>query len=68
MAGFASHGTPAYSWWGSFLHSFVVPNAGTIGADGIIAAYRQRHPHLFSTHLHLSHKLGVTGTAAHHAA
>ena len=31
VAGFASHGTPAYSWWGSFMHSFVVPNAGWIG-------------------------------------
>jgi thiosulfate dehydrogenase [quinone] large subunit len=31
VAGFAAHGVPAYSWWGSFLHSFVVPNAGTIG-------------------------------------
>ncbi|HQT99241.1 MAG TPA: DoxX family protein [Acidimicrobiales bacterium] len=31
VAGFASHGVPAYSWWGSFLRSFVVPNAGWIG-------------------------------------
>jgi thiosulfate dehydrogenase [quinone] large subunit len=31
VAGFAAHGTPAYTWWGSFLHSFVVPNAGWIG-------------------------------------
>ena len=31
VAGFASHGAAAYSWWGSFLHSFVVPNAGWIG-------------------------------------
>jgi thiosulfate dehydrogenase [quinone] large subunit len=30
VAGFAGHGTPAYSWWGSFLHSFVVPNADWI--------------------------------------
>jgi thiosulfate dehydrogenase [quinone] large subunit len=30
VAGFASHATAAYSWWGSFLHSFVVPNAGWI--------------------------------------
>src|ERR1700728_4086554 len=30
VAGFASHGAAAYSWWGSFLHSFVVPNAGWI--------------------------------------
>ena len=31
VAGFAAHGVPAYSWWGSFLHSFVVPNSGWIG-------------------------------------
>jgi thiosulfate dehydrogenase (quinone) large subunit len=31
VAGFASHAAPAYSWWGSFLHSAVVPNAGAIG-------------------------------------
>ncbi|MGD0594662.1 MAG: DoxX family protein [Acidimicrobiales bacterium] len=31
VAGFAAHGVPAYTWWGSFLHSFVVPNAGWIG-------------------------------------
>ena len=30
VAGFASHGAAAYSWWGSFLHSFVVPNASWI--------------------------------------
>jgi thiosulfate dehydrogenase [quinone] large subunit len=31
VAGFATHAVAAYSWWGSFLHSFVVPNAGWIG-------------------------------------
>jgi thiosulfate dehydrogenase (quinone) large subunit len=31
VAGFAAHGAAAYTWWGSFLHSFVVPNAGWIG-------------------------------------
>ncbi|MHB1087200.1 MAG: DoxX family protein [Acidimicrobiales bacterium] len=31
VVGFATHGVAAYSWWGSFLHSFVVPNAGWIG-------------------------------------
>jgi thiosulfate dehydrogenase (quinone) large subunit len=31
VAGFAGHGVAAYSWWGSFLHSFVVPNSGAIG-------------------------------------
>ncbi len=30
VAGFAGHGAAAYTWWGSFLHSFVVPNAGWI--------------------------------------
>jgi thiosulfate dehydrogenase [quinone] large subunit len=30
VQGFALHGVAAYSWWGSFLHSFVVPNAGWI--------------------------------------
>lgn len=30
VAGFAAHGVPAYSWWGTFMHSFVVPNAGWI--------------------------------------
>jgi thiosulfate dehydrogenase (quinone) large subunit len=30
VAGFASHGVPAYTWWGSFLNSFVVPNSGWI--------------------------------------
>jgi thiosulfate dehydrogenase [quinone] large subunit len=28
--GSASHATAAYIWWGSFLQSFVVPNAGWI--------------------------------------
>ncbi len=31
VAGFAGHAKPAYTWWGSFLHSFVVPNSGWIG-------------------------------------
>jgi thiosulfate dehydrogenase (quinone) large subunit len=31
VAGFAGHGAAAYSWWGSFLHGFVVPNSGWIG-------------------------------------
>ena len=130
VAGFAAHGTPAYSWWGSFLHGFVVPNAGRsaswwpsaefaigvalvsglftrvaalgslallftyvmsgtasvcafyglfaivilvmwrtsswIGIDGLISAYRQRHPNLFTAHLHLPGTRGVVGTAAAH--
>ena len=132
VAGFATHGTPAYSWWGSFLHSFVVPNAGAIGVlvavgefaigvalvaglftrfaalgslallftyvmsgtasvcafyaafaivilvmwrtsswiglDGLIAGYRQRHPDLFTSRLHVTHERGVTGTATAHPA
>jgi thiosulfate dehydrogenase [quinone] large subunit len=132
VAGFAAHGTPAYSWWGSFLHSFVVPNAGAIGvlvavgefaigvalvaglftriaargslallftyvmsgtasvcafyaaiaivilvmwrtaswigADGLIAGYRQRHPNLFTSRLHLPRERGTAGTAAAHPA
>ena len=31
VAGFAAHGAASYSWWATFLHSFVVPNAGWIG-------------------------------------
>jgi thiosulfate dehydrogenase (quinone) large subunit len=32
VAGFASHGAPAYTWWGRFLSNFVVPNASWIAA------------------------------------
>jgi thiosulfate dehydrogenase (quinone) large subunit len=39
VAGFAAHGTPAYSWWGSFLHGFVVPNAGWIGVLVAVAEF-----------------------------
>jgi thiosulfate dehydrogenase (quinone) large subunit len=39
VAGFAAHGTPAYSWWGSFLHGFVVPNAGWIGIMIAVAEF-----------------------------
>jgi thiosulfate dehydrogenase (quinone) large subunit len=130
VAGFAAHGTPAYSWWGSFLHGFVVPNAGAIGilvavaefaigvalvaglftrvaalgslallftyvmsgtasvcafyaaiaivilvmwrtsswigVDGLISAYRQRHPSLFT--FHLPGARGAAGTAVAHQA
>ena len=130
VAGFAAHGTPAYSWWGSFLHGFVVPNAGPlgvliavaefsigvalvaglftrvaalgslallftyvmsgtasvcafyaaiaivilvmwrtsswIGIDGLISAYRQRHPSLFTAHLRIPGTRGTVGTAAAH--
>jgi len=30
VAGFAAHGAAAYSWWASFMHGFVVPNASWI--------------------------------------
>jgi thiosulfate dehydrogenase [quinone] large subunit len=39
VAGFAAHGVPAYSWWGSFLHSFVVPNADGIGILVALSEY-----------------------------
>jgi thiosulfate dehydrogenase [quinone] large subunit len=39
VAGFAAHGSPAYTWWGSFLHSFVVPNAGAIGVLVAVAEF-----------------------------
>ena len=39
VARFASHGVAAYSWWGSFLHSFVVPNAGWIGVTVPVAEF-----------------------------
>jgi thiosulfate dehydrogenase [quinone] large subunit len=39
VAGFAAHGAPAYSWWGSFMHSFVVPNAGWIAILVAVAEF-----------------------------
>jgi thiosulfate dehydrogenase [quinone] large subunit len=39
VAGFAAHGVPAYSWWGTFLHSFVVPNAGWIAIVVALAEF-----------------------------
>ncbi len=39
VAGFAAHGTPAYSWWGSILHSFVLPNADGIGILVAVAEF-----------------------------
>jgi thiosulfate dehydrogenase (quinone) large subunit len=39
VAGFAAHGVPAYTWWGSFLHNFVVPNAGWIAALVAVAEF-----------------------------
>jgi thiosulfate dehydrogenase [quinone] large subunit len=39
VAGFAAHGTPAYSWWGSLLHGFVLPNADGIGILVAVAEF-----------------------------
>lgn len=39
VAGFAAHGTPAYSWWGSFMHGFVVPNADWIAILVAVAEF-----------------------------
>jgi len=39
VAGFAAHGVAAYSWWGSFLHSFVVPNSGWIAVFVAVAEF-----------------------------
>jgi thiosulfate dehydrogenase (quinone) large subunit len=39
VSGLASHGVPAYTWWGSFLHGFVVPNAGWIGVLVAVAEF-----------------------------
>src|ERR1017187_4155728 len=39
VAGFAAHAVAAYSWWGTFLHSFVVPNAGWIGVLVAVAEF-----------------------------
>ena len=39
LAGFATHGVAAYTWWGSFLHSFVVPNAAPIGVFIAVAEF-----------------------------
>jgi thiosulfate dehydrogenase [quinone] large subunit len=39
VAGFAAHGAAAYSWWGTFLHGFVVPNSGSIGILVAVAEF-----------------------------
>jgi thiosulfate dehydrogenase (quinone) large subunit len=39
VAGFAAHGVPAYTWWGSFLHNFVVPNSGSIAILVAVAEF-----------------------------
>lgn len=39
VAGYAAHGDPAYSWWGSFLHDFVVPNASWIAILVAVSEY-----------------------------
>lgn len=39
VSGFAAHGTAAYTWWGTFLHSFVVPNSGWIAIVVAVAEF-----------------------------
>jgi thiosulfate dehydrogenase (quinone) large subunit len=39
VAGFAGHGAAAYSWWATFLHSFVVPNSGWIAITVALAEF-----------------------------
>jgi thiosulfate dehydrogenase [quinone] large subunit len=39
VAGFAAHGKAAYTWWGSFLRHFVVPNSGWIGILVAVAEF-----------------------------
>jgi thiosulfate dehydrogenase [quinone] large subunit len=39
VAGFATHGTAAYTWWHSFLTGFVVPNSGWIGVLVAVAEF-----------------------------
>jgi thiosulfate dehydrogenase [quinone] large subunit len=39
VVGLAAHGQPVYSWWGSFLHGFVVPNAGWIAILVAVAEF-----------------------------
>jgi thiosulfate dehydrogenase (quinone) large subunit len=39
VAGFATHGQAAYTWWHTFLHGFVVPNAGAIGVLVALAEF-----------------------------
>ncbi len=72
VAGFASHAAPAYSWWGSFLHSFVVPNAGWIGvlvavgefAIGICLALGLLTPFALLASLALLFTYVMSGTAS----
>lgn len=39
VAGFATHGTSAYTWWHSILTGVVVPNAGAIGIIVAVAEF-----------------------------
>jgi len=39
VAGFATHGASAYTWWHSFLTGFVVPNAGWIAVLVAVAEF-----------------------------
>jgi thiosulfate dehydrogenase [quinone] large subunit len=39
VAGFATHGTSAYTWWHSILTGAVVPNSGAIGVIVAVAEF-----------------------------
>jgi thiosulfate dehydrogenase [quinone] large subunit len=39
VAGFATHGTSAYTWWHSILTGAVVPNAGAIGVAVAVSEF-----------------------------
>ena len=39
VAGFAAHGTPAYTWWGQFPARLRRPNAGSIGILVAVAEF-----------------------------
>jgi uncharacterized membrane protein YphA (DoxX/SURF4 family) len=39
VAGFATHGTAAYTWWHSILTGVVVPNSGAIGIIVAVAEF-----------------------------
>jgi thiosulfate dehydrogenase [quinone] large subunit len=39
VAGFATHGTAAYTWWHSFLTGVVIPNSGAIGVLVAVAEF-----------------------------
>jgi hypothetical protein len=44
------------------------PTSSWISLDGLISGYRQRHPSLFTFHVHFPGARGAAGTAAAHQA